>query len=308
MRFLVVGPGAMGCLFAACLARADQDVTVLDYRVKRAGRLNREALRVDTADDGFAVQVAVTAALPDEMPEAVLICVKATRTRQVAERLKDWVDPATTVITLQNGLGNVAVLGELLEKSRILAGVTSEGATLLEPGHIRHAGRGQTFLGPGQPGDPVLERIVRAFKQAGFETRSADDIDALVWGKLIVNAGINALAALTRVRNGELLHCPGAVEVMAAAVTEAAGVAAAKGIVLPYPDPLERVQEVCRCTARNVASMLQDVLNRKTTEVAFINGAIAREGERLGLPTPVNRTLASLVEAVQDSYVRQVLP
>ena len=172
----------------------------------------------------------------------------------------------------------------------------------MAPGHIRHAGQGETLIGPrGEPGGPV-ENLVKALNRAGFETRSIENVQDLVWGKLIINVGINALTALTGLKNGRLPQCEGTRAVMEEAVREAVAVARAKKIVLPYPDPVGRVMEVCDATAGNIASMLQDVLNRKMTEIDYINGAIVREGRRLGLSTPVNFTLSSLVRVIQETY------
>ena len=145
-----------------------------------------------------------------------------------------------------------------------------------------------------------------AFSSAGFTTRSAANVTDLIWGKLVINVGINALTAITGVKNGLLPKIKGTKWIMEEAVREAAAVAHAKGIHLPYPDPFERVVEVCRATSENIASMLQDVLRQRITEVVFINGAIVREGKALKIPTPVNLTLTCLVQAIQETYDQSV--
>ncbi len=185
--------------------------------------------------------------------------------------------------------------------------MTAEGATLLGPGYARHAGRGQTVIGPAGRGEGPVAAIVKAFERAGFHTRMADNVETLIWGKLIVNVGINALTAILRVKNGRLPEIDGARAVMRMAVQEAVAVAEAKGIRLPYQDPLGRVVEVCRATSGNVASMLQDVLAERITEIEAINGAVVRQGEKLGIPTPVNLTLTSLVQAIQSTYGERVV-
>ena len=165
----------------------------------------------------------------------------------------------------------------------ILGGVTAQGATVLGPGHVRHAGQGETVIGPE---GPSAEEIVSAFTGAGFDARGVKDVNSLIWGKLIVNVGINALTAITRLRNGRLPELEGTRSVMEEAVGEAVGVAEAKGVELPYPDPFKRVLEVCKATSENIASMLQDILSHRITEVEFINGAIVREAKALGISTP----------------------
>lgn len=306
MNFLVVGPGAMGCLFANRLKKVGHHVTIADYKPERADFINRNGicLEEETGEERVHVQ-AVTGGITEE-PDVALFCVKANQTREAAEEIAPWVRLETSVLTLQNGLGNLELLEEVFGKGRVLGGVTAEGATLLGPGHARHAGRGQTVIGPADSEDGPVAKIVRAFEGAGFNTRTADNVETLIWGKLIVNVGINALTAITRLKNGQLPAAKGAKTVMKMAVREAVRVAEARGISLPYPDPFERVLEVCRATSGNVASMLQDVLGERITEIQAINGAIVREGLKFGIPTPVNLTLTSLVEVIQGTYDQRV--
>jgi 2-dehydropantoate 2-reductase len=304
MRFLVVGPGAMGCLFAARLKKAEQEVTLLDYRSDRADLIRSQGIRVEGVGGEFTVQVPATTGETPDTPDAVLICVKANQTRQAAEGLKGWISPDAAVVTLQNGVGNLETLEAVFGRGRVLGGVTAEGATLLGPGHIRHAGRGDTIIGPES--FALTERIVEAFNNAGFSARAVENARDLIWGKLIINVGINALTAITRLKNGRLPEIRGTKTVLEGAVQEAVAVARAKGITLPYPDPVGRVTEVCGATAENIASMLQDVLKQRATEVPFINGAIVEEGKKLGIPTPVNHTLTCLVQAIEESYELRV--
>ncbi|MEE9420477.1 MAG: 2-dehydropantoate 2-reductase [Desulfatiglandaceae bacterium] len=299
MNFLVVGPGAMGCLFAARLKKAGHIVTLLDYKPARANHINEHGISVEGITGEYRAKVpAVTGRVSGE-PDVALICVKASQTRKATETLATWLGRKTHILTLQNGVGNLEILQEVLRDHNILGGVTAEGATVLGPGHVRHAGAGETVIGPE---GHFVEKIVSAFNNAGFDTRTAKEVNSLIWGKLIINVGINALTAITRLRNGRLPEIEGTRSVMEEAVNEAVAVAVAKGVKLPYPDPLERVLEVCRATSENIASMLQDILNQRVTEVEFINGAIVREAKALGISTPVNRTLTSLVQAIQESY------
>jgi 2-dehydropantoate 2-reductase len=274
MHFLVVGPGAMGCLFGSRLKKAGHDVTLLDYKQERADLINEQGITVEGVTGNYRVHVPAVTGKISRTPDVVLICVKSNQT----------------------------LLEEAFGQEQVLGGVTAEGGTLLGPGHIKHAGQGETIIGPqGPPEGPVAE-IVSAFNAAGFDTRTVDNVNDLIWGKLIINVGINALTAITRLKNGRLPEIEGTKTVMDQAVREAVAVANAKDIRLPYPDPLERVLEVCRATAGNIASMLQDVLKQRLTEVAFINGAIVREGEALGIPTPINRALTCLVQAIEQTY------
>ena len=292
----------MGCLFAARLKLAGYNVTLMEKIAEWAEKINEQGLRVEGVTGEYGARVPAISGKPEVPPDAVLFCVKATNTREAGESVKSWLGPETLVVTLQNGVGNIEILVDIFGHDKVYGGVTAEGATVLGPGQIRHAGQGETLIGPkGEPGSPI-ERLVSAFNTAGFTTRSIENVQDLVWGKLIINVGINALTALTGLKNGRLPRFDGTRKIMEAAVGEAVAVARAKEIRLPYPDPVGRVLGVCEATAGNIASMLQDVLNKKVTEIDFINGAIVREGKALGIPAPVNATLTSLVRVVQETY------
>lgn len=306
MDFLIVGPGAMGCLFAARLKKAGHPVTLMDHMEKRAERINVQGIKVEGILGEYTVKLPVAIGKLSGFPDIAVICVKANETRRAAEDISPLIGPKAHVLTLQNGLGNVDILQKIFGTGRTLGGVTAEGATLLGDGHIRHAGQGETKFGSEGNAGTSLSKIVSAFNDAGFNTQSVDNMRSLIWGKLIINVGINALTAITRLKNGRLPHIQGTMAVMTEAVKEAVEVADKKGITLPYSDPLGRVQEVCRATADNIASMLQDVLKQSITEVSFINGAIVAEGEALGVPTPVNHTLNCLVQAIEETYQERI--
>jgi 2-dehydropantoate 2-reductase len=311
MKIGVVGPGAMGGLLAVNLARAGLEVRMLDHRPERAALIRGQGLRLLTGEEEVREMVAVSldpSALGDV--ELILICVKAYDTEAVARQLQT-LPPGPYFLTLQNGVGNVEVLGKYLPPEKILAGITSHGATSLGPGRIRHAGVGDTYIGLGfgeSPGEdhPGLRLARACLEAAGFTTRIVPRICSLIWSKLMVNVGVNALTALTGLRNGGLLDFPATERIMAEAVREALQVAAARGIPLIFEDPLEEVRKVCRLTAANVSSMLQDVLREKKTEIDYINGAIVRAGDQLGLSVPTNSLLTGLVQALENSYAQRV--
>ena len=306
MRFLIVGPGAMGCLFSARLKKAGFDVTLLDYDRERAMLINDQGVIVEGILGEYEVKVPTTAGSPETIPDLVMICVKSYKTREAGESVKSIIGQDTKVLTLQNGIGNIEILEEVHGRENVLGGVTAEGATLLAPGKIRHAGQGDTIIGPSGGPESVVKRAVLALNKAGFKSRSEENVQSLIWGKLIINVGINALTAITGLKNGRLPEFPGTKHVLAEAVREAVAVAEAKGIELPYSEPIDRVVGVCQATSGNIASMLQDVLKRRMTEIEAINGAIVREGENTGIPTPVNQTLTNLVQTIQESYTERL--
>ena len=296
----------MGCLFSARLHVAGFDAVLFDYNSMRAEIINRNGITVEGVSGSYNAMVPVITDLSGIEPDIILICVKSNKTRDAAESLKEKIPRKALFATLQNGLGNVEILKEILGGGRVIGGVTSEGATSLDTGKIRHAGKGSTVFGPQAVFGDRLEALVTAFNKAGFSTTSSDNVDELIWSKLIVNVGINALTAITGLKNGRLPEYEGSLSIMEQAVAEAMAVSKAKNINLPFADPMKKVLEVCSQTSGNIASMLQDVLNKRLTEVDYINGAICREGEKEGIQTPVNRTLTNLVKTIQASYHERV--
>ena len=222
-----------------------------------------------------------------------LVLVKSWQTERAARMLSVCLAEDGVALTLQNGLGNLEQLTAALGGERAALGVTTTGATLLGPGRVRAGGSGPTHAAH----HPHLAPGLALLRAAGFVVEEAEDVEGLLWGKLAVNAAINPLTALLKVPNGRLLELPEARALMGEAALETAAVARAAGIRLPYRDPVAQAEEVARRTAENRSSMLQDRLRRAPTEIDAINGSVAEEGGRRGIPTPVNRTLWRLVRA-----------
>lgn len=225
-----------------------------------------------------------------------LVLVKAWQTARAASQLQQCLAPDGVALTLQNGLGNRERLEQALSLERVAQGVTTCGVTLLGPAHARVGGEGVTYLAA----HPRLAPLVDLFRRAGFAVEEVKDVEALAWGKVVVNVAINPITALLRVPNGELLHPDraGAWRLAVQAATEAATVAAARGVRLPFGEPEAYVAEVARRTAANRSSMLQDIERGRPTEIDAICGAIVAEGERAGVATPVNHVLWDLVRSL----------
>ena len=306
MRIAVIGPGAIGTLFAALLFRAGHEVWLLDRDPERAARLNTRGLRVEGLSGSWRAQVQATADLPHvPEPDLILICVKAYDTASAADSAAQ-IPGAAPVLTLQNGLGNVETLARRLGRGRVVGGATAMGATLLAAGRVRHAGLGETIIAePGGRLTPRLRRVAGALKSA-LPVSLSEDLAGVLWTKAILNCGINPVGALTRLRNGDLVRFPHARRCVAAAVEEGAAVAAAKGIHLAYRNMGRRAEAACRATAENINSMLQDILLGRRTEVEAINGAVVRAGRAARVPTPMNAALWRLVKALEEGAGRRV--
>ncbi len=292
---LIVGTGAMACLFAARLEKAGTAVTLLGAWPEGIEAIREHGVRlveVDGQEETIPVQAT-------DDPHAcagarlAIVLVKSWQTDRAAQQLDACLSRDGLALTLQNGLGNYEVLAEFLGSQRAAVGTTTFGATLMGPGRVRAVGKGQIRLGKHARIDPMLEM----FKGAGMAPFLEDDIPALLWGKLAINAAINPLTALLDVPNGALFEVYHARSLAAGLAREAYQVAAAQELVLPYSDPVAEVEAVVKSTAGNISSMLQDIRRGAPTEVDAILGGILKAAQQINVPTPMTETVYMLLKA-----------
>jgi len=300
MKIAIIGAGALGSLFGGLLAKSGQEVWLFDPIAKEhIAKINAAGLIIEEESREERIAVKGTTKI-EEIGKARLVAlfVKAPYTEEAIKGALPAVGPSTQVLSLQNGIGITDILERHVGQEQLLRGVTAQGSTLLSPGRIRHAGRGPTHIGRlSKEGDGGrLQEIVETFNRAGIETYIEQDIKRLVWRKLLINVGINALTAIFNVRNGALVADKDLNEIMRGAVCEALEVVQGCGLEFSPTEVIQEVEEVCRLTAENVSSMLQDVRRGNMTEIDYINGAIVREGERNEIKTPLNRLLVRLVK------------
>ena len=289
---LILGTGALATYFAARCSSAGLRVQMLGSWLAAIDALNRDGARLDGVGS-FPVQA--TCAVEDcRGASLALVLVKAWQTERAAEQLEACLARNGLAFTLQNGLGNDAILARRLGTSRVTRGVTTLGVTLLEPGCVALRGEGAVSLQEGSAG----RRLAELLSRSGIDAETRGDADALVWGKLIVSSAINPITALLRVENGRLLQDAELLRLAGAVARETRAVAAALQVDLGGADPEGMVARVARQTAGNRSSMLQDVLRGTRTEVDAINGSIVILGEAHAVPTPLNRVLWSLVKAI----------
>ena len=304
MKIVIVGPGAMGCLFAAFLSKSKEEIWILDKDQRRAEKLAKEGISVEGVSGKWSAKVKTTSNSKEiGVADLVIITTKSYDTKSAVTLAQPIIGEKTGVLTLQNGIGNVEIIGEAIGPDNVIGGVTNLGATLIDNTHIRHAGYGETIIGKVDGSTPVILREIRElFNKVKLETKISRDIKGILWSKLVINVGINALTALTRLNNGRLPEFEGTRKILRDAVTEAVRIAKRKRIKLIYEDPLAKVEAVCEATSGNVSSMLQDVLRKKRTEIDFINAVVVRFGQELGIATPVNALLVDLVKTIEASY------
>ncbi len=298
MKVFIVGAGALGSLFGGLLARAGAQVHLYTpSNVEHIRAIQSEGLLIERENAPLRVAVHATTT-PDSLAEAQLvgIFVKAHQTAQAMEQIAPGLRRQTWVLSLQNGIGIEEEILKFVPKERFLRGVTAQGATFLGPGRVRWAGVGPTRLGRWQgPLVPEIEQIITLFRCAEIETEYSEEIERLLWEKLIINCAINPLTALLDRPNGTIVQDTELREIAAAVAREALLVARSHGVALSESEAVARVETVARKTAQNISSMLQDVRRGRPTEIEYINGAIVRAGRRLGIATPLNMLLMRLV-------------
>ncbi|MDH3327762.1 MAG: 2-dehydropantoate 2-reductase [Desulfobulbaceae bacterium] len=315
MRIVIVGPGALGSLLTARLFLFQQETAgtgndilslhLLDYRPERSENLQKNGLLFE--EEGHKILCTPQVTLDPEVcvsSDVLFFCVKSIAVTSALGRLKPYLSRRSLLLAMQNGIGHLEEIQHAAFPAGV--GITSEGATLMHPGHVRHGGRGITRLGlltgHTDRSERVLQKTTALLDSAGMRAEVTRNPLKHIWAKLFVNVGINALTALHGCRNGELLRVPSTVAIMEKAVKEAELVARARGIPVDA-DPVQATITVCRTTANNTSSMLQDVLQKRMTEIDAINGAVVAEGVKLGIATPVNTEIVRRIKELEASYV-----
>ena len=303
MKIVMIGPGAMGSLFGGLLTRAGEDIWLVGYKKEQVETICSAGL---TLEEREGSQIIPMKATPDitsvGKADLVIFFVKTYDTEKAVSDSLALEKEGTIFLTLQNGLGNEEVICKKIDRKKVMLGVTGQGATLLQPGRVRHAGWGKTFIGElDHRITDRAKRFAQMFHKAGIETEASPNIHDQVWGKLLVNAGINALTALTGFKNGQLLDYPETARLMEKLTLEAAEVARKKGVRIEE-DPIEKVRKAAAATRENRSSMGQDFDRRRKTEIDAINGAVVREAQPLGIPVPFNQAVTDLVKAIEKSF------
>ncbi len=293
----MIGPGALGTFMAALFAGENELVLL--------GRREMELEQVEVRGrTNIVSKIRYSTDLGElEGVELGILCTKSYDTRCAMEMIHGHMGSDTSLLSLQNGLNNEAVMTEYLGDDRVMGGVTTHGFMRTEDGKVVHTGTGYTVIGRYPGGvSSMVDRVAGIFNLAGLPVEVTDNIYGHIWNKVIVNSGINPLTALTGLKNGEVIRIPHLQWLMETVCREGANVARHE-VELTGEEPAHCAAVVARATAENVSSMLQDVRNRRRTEIDCINGAIIEAGARVGVETPFNRCLYSLVKALESSYL-----
>lgn len=298
MDVIVFGAGAMGSFFGGMLSRRNR--VKLVCRAEHANAIRKSGLRIAGKTAMIAHPTVTTSVSRIRRADLIIISTKAYDTEGAARRLQR-IGTRATWLTLQNGLENADVLARYAPK--VIAGTTTHGVTFVRPGEVRHAGIGDTIIGTfaGARENDVI-RLRDVLEESGIRTRISPSIRRELWLKVIVNAAINPLAALTGLRNGQLLVVPGLRAALEGLCTEAASVARAEGFDIADREAIDLMARIARRTRENRSSMLQDVQLRRRTEVDAITGAVLRAARRHELTVPMNLIAHALVQGLERSY------
>jgi len=293
-RIAVMGAGAVGCYYGGMLARAGHEV-VLIGRPAHAEAVQRDGLRLQTqAFDEHIRLAASTEASAAAGANLVLFSVKSTDTEAAAAQLQPHLAPGALLITLQNGVDNARRLRAALPGFAVAAAVVYVATEMAGPGHVRHHGRGELVIEPSERSEAAAQ-LLRA---AGVPTEISANVEGALWAKLILNCAYNALSALARMPYGPLVQRDGVLAVMDDVVAECQAVAQADGVQVPG-DARAAVRSLAGTMPAQYSSTAQDLMRGRPTEIDHLNGYVVRRGAALGVPTPVNRVLHTLVKLVE---------
>ncbi len=315
MKIGIIGPGALGCLFASRLflmENKQNEILLIDHNPDRAAMLNDQGIFYESDDVKQLLPILLSSTPVETGPlDALFFCVKSHDLEQSLTFANPMISPDTLLVFLQNGISHLQIHKRNTIQGIPVFATSSEGATSLAPGHIQHAGKGKTYLGflsHQQPKDTNrLQQLVAILQEGDISSKVSSDILSRIWAKLFVNVGINALTAIYNCTNGALLTLPDALNTMKGLVDEAAQVAQALGITI-MEDPIEATITVCKHTAKNKSSMLQDVQRQRPTEIDAINGAISLLGSENNIATPHNDGVISQVKTIEKKYHEHTTP
>lgn len=301
MKIAVIGAGAMGSVMGGLLAKAGNEVVLVDVWREGIEAINRNGLRIN--DEVMKVWATDQ---PTEvgMVDLVLVFVKCYHTETAVRNALSMIGPETVVLSLQNGWGNAPRITKIVGEDKLLLGVCYHSATVAGPGHVLHVGKGMTFM--GEVSGKLTKRLAQiadVFKEAGIEVTTTAGVLKEIWSKLALNVCTLPTSALLRFYAPQLVQHEAMLNLMKALLEEVIAVAHAQRIPLDFDERWEAITGLLkRCAATAKSSMLQDVEKSRQTEIDVINGAIVEAGERLSIPVPFNRAMVWMVKSLEDTF------
>jgi 2-dehydropantoate 2-reductase len=310
-RVAVMGAGAVGSYFGGMLARAGARVTLIG-RPNHVEAVRKNGLLLDTVT--FKEHVALNASThPADVRDAqfVLFCVKTLDTESVARSIAPHLAQDAIVISLQNGVDNIARI-RAASGIEALPAVVYVAAALPEPGHVKHSGRGEWIVGEYAGAAPSAagtksrpERVAEMCTAAGVPCRVSQNIEVDQWTKMVMNCAGNAVTAIAQTSFAHVARNLDTREVLRTVINECVVVARAAGVALPDVDWTEKGLKNAETLGEATSSTAQDIARGKPTEIDSLNGYIVRRGREFSVPTPVNMTLFALVKLIEESSARR---
>ena len=303
MKICVIGCGAVGSLFAAHLAKAGEaEVWAYDLWKEHTDAIRKNGLRLTGAEE-FTARLNATSD-PKELPRCDygIVATKAIHTRNAISQAAHIFDTNSAVCSVQNGMGNEEIIAEHVRY--VIRGTTFPAGHPIAPGHVGYDIKGDTWIGPFEPTNTPMakvEELAGLITRSGMNTIALKDARGAQWTKLIFNAATNPVGALTLLHHGAATRFPATGQLFNELIVEGETVAKKLGIEL-HGDPRQLVQKGANAPGKHRASMLQDVMAKRQTEVDFMNGAIVSQGEKAGVPTPLNKALWELIKGLEHSW------
>lgn len=300
------GGGAMGGLFGGYLARAGQQVTLIDVSKAAVDTINRDGLKIEEKD-GSVVTIPVRASADPKSVgpvDLVINFVKCYHTEAAVTAAKPMIDRDTTVLSLQNGWGNAPRIAGVIGEGPLIVGLTYHSGTLVGPGYVKHPGLGMTFLGELKGGGTLrLSKVAEAFRAAGLEVTVSPHILDEIWKKLALNVCTLPTSGLLRFTSNELVQHDGTMALMEGLLDETVAVAKAQGITIDRDERWSAITGLLQRAVGGRSSMLQDVDAKRRTEIDVINGAIVAAGKAHGVTTPLNDSMVWLIKSLEEAYL-----
>lgn len=295
MRIAIMGAGAIGCYFGAILARAGHQVTFIGRPI-HVDAINRDGVLLEMQGTRtFVPAHASTEASAVAGAEVVLVCVKSADTESAGRAMSAYLDPGAVILCLQNGVDNAERLQTMLGRP-VIPTVVYVGTGMEGPGHVKHHGRGELLIGRSS----ASLGIAKLFDGTAIEASVRDDIDKVLWSKLVTNCAYNALSAVAQIAYGPMMAVDGCKEVVTDVVGECLAVAKACGVAL-NDLTADKIISLAATMPNQRSSTAQDLARGKATEIDYLNGHVVRKGAEHGIPTPVNRVLQVMVKLAEAS-------
>lgn len=304
MKIVIIGAGAMGCLYGAYLSRK-HEVIMLDSFDKQVEAINQNGITVLEEDGTENKFTNVKACISGEYKEAadlVVVFVKSTFTEDALRDNKKLFGDKTLVMTLQNGAGNDRKIAKYVNKKNIIIGTSKHNSVNLGGGKVRHSGSGETTIGSNLENNTNLDKIQTILEESGFKVEKTNDIQRVIWSKLFVNLSINTFTAITRAPIGSMIENKYAWDFAEKMICEAVDVAEADGTHFSYREVLNMVHHVCEDAGKGYSSMSQDVMNCRLTEIDAINGAIVEQAKLYNVKVHYNSLIVDLIHAIEGAY------